>query len=150
LLGEHYEARVVAPEAIYDVECEIFAPCALGGVLNDETLPRLKCQIVAGCANNQCLSEADGDHLQARHILYAPDFAVNAGGVINIAAELESEGYDRDRALSNVWGIFDTVQDVFDLAESQHLTTNRAAIVLAERKLEVGRRRKASMSVNGW
>ncbi|MCZ6872241.1 MAG: leucine dehydrogenase [bacterium] len=149
-LGECYDARVVSAEAIYDVECEIFAPCALGGVLNDETLPRLRCQIVAGCANNQCLSETDGDHLQARNILYAPDFAINAGGVINIAAELEAEGYDRARALSNVWGIYDTVQDVFDLAEAQNLTTNRAAIVLAERQLEVGRRHKASVSVNGW
>jgi leucine dehydrogenase len=150
LLAERYDARVVSPEAIYDVECEIFAPCALGGVLNDATLPRLRCQIVAGCANNQCMSDADGDHLQARDILYAPDFAINAGGVMNIAAELEAEGYDGDRALSKVWGIYDTLQDVFDLAEVQHLTTNRAATVLAERKLEIGRRRKASVSVNGW
>lgn len=150
LLGERYDARVVSPEAIYDVECEIFAPCALGGVLNDTTLPRLKCQIVAGCANNQCMSDADADHLQARDILYAPDFAINAGGVMNIAAELEAEGYDRNRALRNVWGIYDTVQAVFDLADAQHLTTNRAATVLAERKLEAGRRRRASVSVNGW
>ena len=69
---------------------------------------------------------------------------------MNIAAELSAEGYDRDRALRNVWGIYDTVQNVFDLAEAQHLTTNRAAMVLAERKLEVGRRRRASVSVNGW
>lgn len=150
LLAEQYDARVVAPQAIYDVECEIFAPCALGGVLNDDTLPRLQCQIVAGSANNQCLDETDGDHLRARDILYAPDFVINAGGVMNIAVELESEGYERNRAMRNVWRIYDTLQDVLDLAAAQQIATHRAALALAERQLAAGRRRKASVSANGW
>jgi leucine dehydrogenase len=150
LLADQYAARVVAPEAIYDVECEIFAPCALGGVLNDDTLPRLRCQIVAGSANNQCLSEADGDQLRALDMLYAPDFVINAGGVINIAVELECEGYDHKRAENNVWRIYDTLQDVLHLAETQQIATHHAALALAEQKLETGRRRKASVSANGW
>ncbi len=149
-LAKQYGARVMAPEAIYDVECEIFAPCALGGVLNDNTLPRLRCQIVAGSANNQCLNETDGDHLRALDNLYAPDFVINAGGVINIAVELESEGYHRDRAMRNVWRIYSTLQDVLKMAETQQIATHRAALALAERKLEAGRRRKASVSANGW
>lgn len=150
LLATQYDAHVVAPEAIYDVECEIFAPCALGGVLNDGTLSRLRCQIVAGSANNQCIGEADSDQLRALDMLYAPDFVINAGGVMNIAVELECEGYDRNRAESNVWRIYDTLQDVLNLAETQQISTHHAALALAEQKLETGRRRKASVSANGW
>lgn len=148
--AEQYDARVVAPAAIYGVECEIFAPCALGGVLNEDTLPRLQCQIVAGSANNQCLHATDGDHLRERGILYAPDFVINAGGVVNIAVELEAEGYDRNRAMGEVWRIYDTLQEVLTLAEAQQIATQRAAQVLAERQLAAGRRRKARMSANGW
>ena len=84
-LAQQYGARVVAPEEIYDVPCEVYAPCALGGTLNDHTIPRLQCQIVAGSANNQCLREEHGALLGQRGIVYAPDFVMNAGGLLNVA-----------------------------------------------------------------
>jgi leucine dehydrogenase len=147
---QQYNARLVAPEAIYDVACDIYAPCALGGVLNDDTIPRLQCQIVAGSANNQCLTDDHGEALQERGILYAPDFVINAGGVINIAMELAPEGYDEARALAKVHGIYEAVHNVLRMAEAEHLPTHRAALVLAERQLALGRQRKESMSTNGW
>lgn len=149
-IAERYDAHVVSPEAIYDVACEVYAPCALGGTLNNVTIPRLQCQIVAGSANNQCLSVEHGDYLQDRGILYAPDFVLNAGGVINIAVELAPEGYSADRALAKVQTIYDTMRDVLDMAERERIASNRAALMLAERKLAAGRQRKQSMSTNGW
>jgi leucine dehydrogenase len=149
-LAQQYQAEFVEPEAIYDVDCDIYAPCALGGVLNDDTLPRLRCQIVAGSANNQCLTDEHGDLLHERGILYAPDFVINAGGVINISVELEPQGYDELRALAKVQGIYHTVQSVFEAAAQEHLPTHRAALALAERRLAIGRQRKESVSTNGW
>jgi leucine dehydrogenase len=140
----------VEPEAIYDVDCDIYAPCALGEVLNDDSLPRLRCQIVAGSANNQCLTDVHGDLLHERGILYAPDFVINAGGVINIAVELEPQGYDEIRALAKVQGIYRAVRDVLETATQEHLPTHRAALALAERKLARGRQHKESVSTNGW
>jgi leucine dehydrogenase len=138
---EQYDARLVVPEAIYDVECEVYAPCALGGTLNDHTIRQLRCQIVAGSANNQCLVDEHGDHLQERGILYAPDFVLNAGGVINISVELELGGYSQARALAKVQAIYHTVRDVIEMAARENMSTNRAALVLAKRKLEAARRR---------
>ena len=149
-MAEQYDARVVSPDAIYDVDCEVYAPCALGGTLNDVTIPRLRCQIVAGSANNQCLTVEHGDQLRDRGILYAPDFVINAGGVINISVELEPEGYSEARALVKVQGIYNTMRDVLEMADREHISTNRAALRLAEGKLEAGRQRKQSVSTNGW
>jgi leucine dehydrogenase len=149
-LARQYQARLVAPEAIYEVDCDIYAPCALGGVLNDDTIPRLHCQIVAGSANNQCLTDGHGDLLPQRGILYAPDFVINAGGVINIAVELTPEGYDESRAIEKVHGIYHTLRAVFDMATQAHVPTHRAALALAEQKLASGRQRKESVSTNGW
>jgi leucine dehydrogenase len=119
-------------------------------VLNDDTIPRLRCQIVAGSANNQCLADEHGDLLQQRGILYAPDFVINAGGVINIAVELAPEGYDEGRAVEKVHGIYHTVRHVLDMAAQEHLPTHRAALRLAERQLAIGRQRRESVSTNGW
>ena len=90
-------ATVVDPQDIYDVACDIFSPCAMGGILNSQTIPRLKCRIVAGGANNQLFADEDGAELQRRGILYAPDYIINAGGVINIACEIGRD-YSEDRA----------------------------------------------------
>jgi leucine dehydrogenase len=150
LLAEQYAARAVAPEDIYDVECEVYAPCALGETLNDSTIPRLKCQIVAGSANNPCLTVEHSDYLHARGILYAPDFVINAGGVINIAVELGPEGYNEAHARARVQGIYHTLREIFDIAERDNLAPHRAALRLAKDKLAVARQRKASDSVNGW
>jgi leucine dehydrogenase len=150
LIAEQYAAHVVAPEDIYDVECEVYAPCALGETLNDSTIPRLKCQIVAGSANNQCLTVEHGDHLHARGILYAPDFVINAGGVINVSVELGPEGYNEARAIAKVQGIYHTILEVFDIAERNNIAPHRAALRLAKDKLTTAHQRKASVSVNGW
>ncbi|GIX47834.1 MAG: leucine dehydrogenase [Candidatus Tectimicrobiota bacterium] len=139
-LAAQYGARLVAPEAIYDVECEIFAPCALGGVINDDTLPRLRCQIVAGCANNPCLTPEHGEQLAARGILYAPDFVINAGGILNISVELEPEGYREARALAKVQHVPEALRAVFALAREAGLSPARAALELAEQKLAAARR----------
>ena len=90
--------EVTSPDSIMDVDCDIFAPCALGGVLNPQTIPQLRCRVVAGGANNQLLSEADGEELHRRGILYAPDYIVNSGGIINVEAELGDAGYSPERA----------------------------------------------------
>ena len=93
---------MVGGDEILGVEADVLAPCALGGVINDDSLPRLSCAIVAGAANNQLLEDRHGAALHARGILYAPDYVINAGGLINIAEELGPRGYERGRALAKV------------------------------------------------
>src|SRR5688500_5196954 len=126
-------ARAVAPDEIYSVDAQIFAPCALGGIINDETIPKLKVEIVAGGANNQLLEERHGDALEKRDILYAPDYVANAGGVINVYSELA--GWDLERAFKKADEIFDTIIGVFELAKSDGIPTYRAADRVAERRL---------------
>jgi leucine dehydrogenase len=131
--------EVVGIDAIYGVECDVFAPCALGAVINDETIPQLKCGIVAGSANN-ILAEEDkhSAELEKREILYAPDYVVNAGGLINVANELE--GYNRERAVQQAAGIYDNVWNVFEIARDEGVPPNRAANILAERRIaNIGR-----------
>ena len=142
LVVDQYGARTVSPEEIYDVECDVFSPCALGAVINDDTVPRLKCSIVAGAANNVLLTEEHGDRLRERSILYAPDFVINAGGIINVSVELEPGGYNERRALEKVNNIYNAVRDILETAADEDIAANRAAILLAERKLEEGRRSK--------
>jgi len=144
MVAERHGAKVVAPDAIYDQECEVYAPCALGATINDDTVPRLRCKIVAGAANNQCLTVEHGDRLKERGIVYAPDFVINAGGIINVSVELEKNGYNEDRATAKVKNIYNAVRDILENAQQQNVSTNRAAILLAEKKLEEGRKRKAA------
>ncbi len=125
----------VPPNEIYDVDCDIFAPCAMGGSLNADTIPRLKCSVVAGAANNQLgVEKEDGARLVERDILYAPDFVINAGGLINVANELE--GYNRERALNQADGIRDIMLRVFERAASDGVPTWRAANNLAIDRIE--------------
>jgi leucine dehydrogenase len=131
---EELGARAVQPEQIYGVQADIFAPCALGGVLNDETIPQLKAAIVAGAANNQLLEERHGDELDRRGILYAPDFVANAGGVINVYSEIA--GWTAQRALRKADEIYDTTLGVFEIAREQGIPTYVAADRLAERRLK--------------
>jgi leucine dehydrogenase len=126
-------AERVAPEEIYAVEADIFAPCALGGILNDESIPQLKVEIVAGAANNQLLEARHGETLQARGILYAPDYAANAGGVINGCIELLNWKQAESRA--KVEAIYDTLLEIFRRAESGGISTSKAADKLAEARL---------------
>ncbi len=130
-----FKVEVVAPEKIYGIECDIFAPCAMGGILNEQSIPQLKCSIVAGAANNQLRDEKyDGARLAERKILYAPDFVVNAGGLINVANELE--GYNQERALGQAEGIYDILKSVFVRADADSVPTYRAANNLAMERIE--------------
>ncbi|MEJ7585671.1 MAG: Glu/Leu/Phe/Val dehydrogenase dimerization domain-containing protein [Acidimicrobiales bacterium] len=125
---------VTEPARAHSIACDIFAPCALGAVLNERTVPELRCRAVCGSANNQLALSADGQRLAARSVLYAPDFVVNAGGVINIAEE--RDGYDGERARLRIAKIADTVRVVFAMAEADGRTPDEAAATLAERRLD--------------
>lgn len=136
-IADEFNAVAVAPEAIYDVEADIFAPCALGGILNDQTLPRLKAKIVAGAANNQLLADRHGEALSKRGILYAPDYVINAGGVISGGVALA--GSDETHKRQAVEEIYDTLLTLFEMAAADNLPTSRMADRLAEQRLQKGR-----------
>jgi leucine dehydrogenase len=125
-----FGAAAVAPDAIYGVDSQVFAPCALGAVINDETIPLLKARIVAGSANNQLAEPRHGQELTKRGVLYAPDYVINAGGVINISHEGPS--YDKAEAVEHVARIHDTLRAIFARAEAENVPTSEAADRLAE------------------
>ncbi len=132
---DDFGAEAVGPDQIYNLDVDIYAPCALGATLNDETIPNLKCSIVAGAANNQLKVESEhGQMLKDRGILYAPDYAINAGGLINVANEIE--GYNRERAFSQAEGIYDILLTIFKLAEEENIPTHKAANKVAEKRME--------------
>lgn len=124
----------VAPEAIYDVPCDIFAPCGLGGVLNDETIPRLRCRVVAGSANNQLQAPEHGGALHQRGILYAPDYVINAGGLIQVVDELK--GYSRERAWQKVAGIYPVLRRIFTLSQEAGIPPAEAADRIVTERIE--------------
>jgi leucine dehydrogenase len=126
-------AKVVGIDDIYSVAADIFAPCALGGCINDETIPQLKVEIVSGGANNQLLEPRHGDILEERGLLYAPDYVANAGGVINVYGEIA--GWDADKALNKSDEIYDTILGVFEIAKAENIPSYQAADRLAERRL---------------
>ncbi|WP_347159975.1 Glu/Leu/Phe/Val dehydrogenase dimerization domain-containing protein [Pontibacter chitinilyticus] len=129
-----YNARVVGMDEIYDLDVDIYAPCALGGTLNDDTISRLKCQVIAGSANNQLRNEVvHGPALVARGIYYAPDFLINAGGLINVYSELV--GYSRESAYAQTERIYGYTLDIFDLAEKEGIHTQLAATKMAEQRI---------------
>ncbi len=125
------------PDAIYDVQCDVFAPCALGGVLNEKTIRRLRAKVVAGAANNQLLTPDDGRKLWHHGIVYVPDFIINAGGVINLAVEVG--GYDEDIARERVGHVYDTVTEVLKTSHKRGIPPHEAADRLAEERLERAR-----------
>jgi leucine dehydrogenase len=129
-------ARAVALDEIYDAEADIFAPCAMGAILNDQTVPRLRVQIVAGAANNQLLEPRHGDMLEARGILYAPDYAANAGGIISGGC-MEMLGWDEARMLARVDGIYDCLSEIFKISSERKLPTWKSADILAEQRLQI-------------
>jgi leucine dehydrogenase len=141
-VASEFEVQVVDPDEIYGVKCDVFSPCALGGIINDRTVPRLRCKIVAGAANNQLEHERNGDALHRRGILYAPDYIVNAGGLINVADEIC--GYDEERAKRKTAAIGDVLLKVLSAAREQGIPTYVAADRFAERRIEqVGRVRRS-------
>jgi leucine dehydrogenase len=124
-----FGAKAVEPDEILFVPCDVFAPCALGAVVDDETLPRLRCSIIAGSANNVLAEARHGEALAERGILYAPDYVINAGGLINVADELE--GYNRERATKRVMRIRDSVERIIAISKRDGVPTNVAADTLA-------------------
>ena len=140
-----HAVKVVAPEEIYDVDCDVFSPCALGGVLNDRTIGRLRCRVVAGSANNQLAEERHGAELDKRGVLYGPDYIINSGGLINVAEELS--GYDQERAMRKAAGIKDVLLRILDSARANGIPTYEAADRFAEERIEqVGRVRRSYLA----
>ncbi len=130
-----YKAEFVPADKMFDLDIDIYAPCALGATVNDDTLSRLKCQVICGAANNQLADEQKhGEMVKQKGILYAPDFVVNAGGIINVFYELE--GYNRDRAMSHAEKIYDTTWNIFQAAKADNIPTYKAANLLAEKRIE--------------
>ena len=128
-----FDAIAVAPDEIYAQEVDIFSPCALGAILNDETIPQLKAKVIAGSANNQLKDSRHGDYLHELGIVYAPDYVINAGGVINVADELY--GYNRERAMKRVDGIYDSIEKIFAISKRDGIPTYVAANRLAEERI---------------
>jgi len=128
-----FDAIAVAPDEIYAQDVDIFSPCALGAILNDETIPQLKAKVIAGSANNQLKDSRHGDYLHELGIIYAPDYVINAGGVINVADELY--GYNRERALKRVDGIYDSIEKIFAISKRDGIPTYVAANRLAEERI---------------
>jgi len=129
-----FGAAAVEPESIYSTEADVFAPCALGGVLNARTIPQLRAKVVVGAANNQLLEPWHGDLLHERGILYAPDYAANAGGVINGCC-LEMLGWDGARTLEKIDAIYDTILSILRISSEAGIPTYKAADRLAEERL---------------
>ncbi|MFA1821592.1 Glu/Leu/Phe/Val dehydrogenase [Virgibacillus oceani] len=130
---EAFQAKAVDPDEIYKVDCDIYAPCALGATINDETIPKIQAKIIAGSANNQLKESKHGDIIHEKGILYAPDYVINAGGVINVADELN--GYNQARAMKKVETIYDSLSKVFEIARRDHIPTHVAADRMAEERI---------------
>jgi leucine dehydrogenase len=133
-VADKFNVAAVDPESIVTSECDVFAPCALGAVINDQTISKLKCKIVAGGANNQLAEHRHGDALMELGILYAPDYVINAGGLMNVFVELE--GYSRDRAFEKTTQVFDNLMQVFEISRNEKIATHRAADRLAEKRIK--------------
>ncbi len=136
-IAADYDVKVAQPEEIHALNVDVYCPCALGGTLNDQSLPELQCKIVCGSANNQLVENRHGDLLQERGILYAPDYIVNAGGVLSGLDSLRPGGFDRQRAMERVARIYETMEHVIAIAREQNVPTYRAADMLAEQHIEM-------------
>jgi len=130
-LAREVQAETVEPDQIYSPAADVFAPCALGGVLNDETIPRLQVQIVCGAANNQLLESRHGDALRDRNILYVPDYAANAGGVINGCCR-ELLGWSLEQTLEKIEAIYGTISDILQMSHRESIAPDAAADRVAE------------------
>jgi len=130
---QDFGAKAVGVNEIFNVDCDIFAPCALGAVINDDTIPLLKAKVIAGAANNQLKEDRHGDIIHEKGLIYAPDYVINAGGVINVADELQ--GYNRERALKKVETIYDNIMRVFEISERDGIPSYKAADRMAEERI---------------
>lgn len=136
--AKKYGAKAVSPDKILQTECDIFSPCAMGALLNEKTIPALRCRGIAGAANNQLLHDKDADLLKKRGILYAPDFVVNAGGLLNVAEETEKNGYAPARSRDSCRRIYETLLSIYQIAENNKESTHAAAIALGDYRIQYG------------
>jgi leucine dehydrogenase len=139
-IARQFGVTAVGQDAIYDLDVDIYAPCALGATINDETIPRMKCSVIAGAANNQLKDELKHSYmLMDRSITYAPDFLINAGGLINVYNEYLG-GYNRKRVFEQAGKIYDTCLDILTLSESEKISSQEAATKLSEKRIaDIGR-----------
>ncbi|WP_102345657.1 branched-chain amino acid dehydrogenase [Bacillus sp. Marseille-P3661] len=142
-----FGAKAVDPKEIYEVNCDIYAPCALGATINDQTIPKIKAKVIAGSANNQLKEDRHGDKLHELGIVYAPDYVINAGGVINVADELH--GYNRERAMKKVELIYDNIAKVIEISKREGIPTYKAADRLAEERIARMRNSRSQFLMNG-
>ncbi len=133
-----FNAKAVGVNEILSTPCDILSPCALGAIINDDSIDQLQCQAIAGLANNQLLRPEHGDQLFKKGILYAPDFVINAGGLINVCQEIRSEGYDASEARRKVDLLNPILQKIFKLSEQKQIATSRIATEIAEYHLDAG------------
>ncbi|ASD67415.1 Leu/Phe/Val dehydrogenase [Pseudoalteromonas piscicida] len=133
-----FNATAVGIDEIYDLDVDVYAPCALGATVNDDTIPRIKATIIAGCANNQLAESRHGEIIREKGILYAPDYVINAGGIINVYYETKPEGYDEAAATRHVEGIYDTLTEIFKRSEDEKVSTHIIADKLAQEIIENG------------
>ncbi|HKV57768.1 MAG TPA: Glu/Leu/Phe/Val dehydrogenase dimerization domain-containing protein [Ktedonobacteraceae bacterium] len=146
-VAAEFNAHVVAPEEIHRLPVDIYSPCALGGILNDHTIPELRCKIVCGSANNQLAEARHGELLQQRGILYAPDYIVSAGGLLAGLDSLNPGGFNRERAREKVAHLYDAMQNVIAISKEQDISTHRAADILAEQRIaSVGQARRLGIA----
>ncbi len=131
---EKFGVKSLDPESVVTSDCDVLAPCALGGAINDQTISSLKCKIIAGGANNQLAETRHGDALMELGILYAPDYVINSGGLMNVFVELE--GYSRERAFEKTNMVYDNLMQVFKISREEKIATQRAADRLAEKRIK--------------
>ncbi|MGN8647338.1 Glu/Leu/Phe/Val dehydrogenase dimerization domain-containing protein [Gracilibacillus sp. HCP3S3_G5_1] len=143
---QEFGATEVAVGDIYDVDCDIFAPCAMGAIINDDTINRLRARVIAGAANNQLKEAYHGDLLKEKGIVYAPDYVINAGGIIAIEDALH--GFDRERAMKKIDAIYTKVQRIFEIADQDNIATNRAADKLAEERIQKAKESQVAIQGN--
>jgi leucine dehydrogenase len=141
-IAAKYGAKTVAPDQIMKVECDVFVPCAAGGIINDQSIPEFRCKAIAGSANNQLLRDTHAQALRDRGILYAPDFVINAGGLLNVAEELEDAGYNPKNPRYKVHHIYDTLLAIYEIADKNKESTHTAALALADYRIKyaIGKR----------
>ncbi|NHM08070.1 Glu/Leu/Phe/Val dehydrogenase [Flavobacterium sp. CYK-4] len=134
-VSQKYGAQIFTGSDLYAAEVDIYAPCALGATINDNTIDRIKAQVIAGAANNQLANEQiHGQILKEKGIAYAPDFLINAGGIINVYGEIV--GYGKEEAMKRTENIFNTTLEIFNFAEQKDITTHQAALSIAEKRIE--------------
>lgn len=143
-LAKQFSAKLVSPEEIYEQPCDVFSPNALGAIINPETIEKLRCRAIAGAANNQLLSDSDAEELRRLGILYAPDFVINSGGLLNVTEETVEGGYDPFVARNKIDKIYDQLRLIFEMASKNEISTLKAVMQLIEYRLQhgIGRRQE--------